>query len=96
MCGVRPLMPGVMQKIIREVKKMNYTTLAIGLLALLFGICTLFLRVKHPKAFRKLNVMKEKYGEKTGAAIHTISYTVIPIIAGIIFIIIGFMGEAIL
>ena len=77
-------------------KKMNYTTLAIGLFALLTGICTLYLRVKHPEKFRKLNVMKEKYGEKTGAAIHTISYTVIPIIAGIIFIIIGFMGESIL
>jgi UPF0716 family protein affecting phage T7 exclusion len=75
---------------------MNYTTLAIGLLALFFGICTLFLRVKHPGAFRKLNAMKARYGEKAGTAIHTISYTVIPIIAGIIFIIIGFMGEAIL
>jgi len=75
---------------------MNYTTLAIGLFALLTGICTLYLRVKHPEKFRKLNVMKEKYGEKTGAAIHTISYTILPIIAGIIFIIIGFMGESIL
>jgi len=83
-------------KKIREVKEMNYTTLAIGLLALFFGICTLFLRVKHPQAFRKLNAMKERYGERAGATIHTISYTVIPIIAGIIFIIIGFMGESIL
>ena len=92
---MQPHMPDTMQKLIREVKEMNYTTLAIGLLALLFGMCTLFLRVKHPGAFRKLNVMKEKYGEKAGAAIHTISYTIIPIIAGIIFIIIGFMGESI-
>ena len=75
---------------------MNYTTLAIGLLALFFGICTLFLRVKHPGVFSKLNAMKAKYGEKTGAAIHTISYTILPIIAGIIFIIIGLMGESIL
>jgi hypothetical protein len=88
-------MPCVMRKLIREVKKMNYTTLAIGLLALFFGICTLFLRMKHPGAFRKLNAMKEKYGEKAGATIHTIFYTFIPIIAGIIFIIIGFMGESI-
>jgi hypothetical protein len=94
-CGVRPLMPVVMQKIIREVSQMNYTTLAIGLLAFFFGICTLFLRVKHPQTFSKLNAMKERYGEKAGAAIHTISYTILPIIAGIIFIIIGFMGESI-
>jgi hypothetical protein len=55
-------------------------------------MCTLFLRVKNPEKFGKLNAMKEKYGEKTGAAIHAISYTVIPIIAGILFIIIGLAG----
>ncbi len=75
---------------------MNYTTLAIGLLALLFGICTLIVRVKNPEKFGKLKAMKEKYGETTGAAIHTISYTVIPIIAGIVFILVGFKGVAIL
>ena len=74
---------------------MNYTTLAIGLFALLFGICTLVLRLKNPEKFGKLNAMKEKYGEKTGITIHTISYTVIPIIAGILFIIIGLKGGAI-
>jgi hypothetical protein len=42
-----------------------------------------------------LNAMKEKYGEKTGTAIHTISYTVVAIIAGIIFIVVGLMGVAI-
>ena len=73
-------------------KSMNYTTLAIGLFTLIFGICSLFIRVKHPGKFWKLNVMKEKYGEKTGATIHTISYTIIPIIAGILFIIIGLKG----
>jgi hypothetical protein len=89
-------MPDAMQTLIGKEKEMNYTTLVIGLLVLFFGICTLYLRIKRPGVFRKLNVMKTKYGEKTGAAIHTISYTVIPIIAGIIFIIIGFMGESIL
>jgi hypothetical protein len=74
---------------------MNYTTLAIGLFALLFGVCTLFVRVKNPEKFGKLNAMKEKYGEKTGATIHTISYTVIPIVAGIVFIVVGFMGVAV-
>jgi hypothetical protein len=74
---------------------MNYTTLAFGLFALLFGVCTLILRVKNPGKFRKLNAMKEKYGEKTGVIIHTISYTVIPIIVGILFIIIGLKGVTI-
>jgi len=71
---------------------MNYTTLAIGLFALAFGICTLIVRVKNPEKFGKLNAMQEKFGEKMGEAIHTISYTVIPIIAGIVFIVGGLMG----
>ena len=74
---------------------MNYTTLGIGLLALMFGVCTLFVRVKRPEKFGKLNAMKEKYGEKTGTAIHTISYTIVPIIAGIVLIVAGFKGSAI-
>ena len=73
---------------------MNYTTLAIGLVALAFGLCTLYFRMKRPEHFRKLNAMKEKFGEKTGTAIHTISYTVLPIIAGIVFIVGGLMGLA--
>jgi len=71
---------------------MNYTTLAIGLFALLFGVYTLILRLKNQEKFGKLNVMKEKYGVKTGVIIHTISYTIIPIIAGIVFIVIGLKG----
>lgn len=74
---------------------MNYTTLAIGLFALAFGVCTLYFRMKRPEHFSKLNAMKEKYGEKTGIAIHTISYTVLPIIVGIVFIVVGFMGVAV-
>ena len=89
---VRQLIPGVMQKIIREGKNMNYTTLAIGLFVLLFGIFSLFLRVKNPEKFGKLKAMKKKYGERTGIIIHTISYTIIPIIAGIVFIVIGLKG----
>jgi len=51
--------------------------------------------VKKPEKFGKLNAMKEKYGEKTGVTIHTISYSVIPIIVGVVFIVIGFKGVAI-
>jgi len=88
-------MPGVTHKNNQKGKDMNYTTLAIGLFALAFGICTLFVRMKNPDKFGKLNTMKEKFGEKTGVAIHTISYTVIPIIVGIVFIVVGFMGVTI-
>lgn len=59
--------------------------LIIGILALLYGLYTIYLRVrKDSKAWGKLDRMKEVYGEKAGSAIHIISYTVVPIAIGII------------
>ncbi len=59
--------------------------LIIGILALLYGLYTIYLRVrKDSKAWGKLERMKEVYGEKAGSAIHIISYTVVPIAIGII------------
>ena len=59
--------------------------LIIGILALLYGLYTIYLRVsKNAKAWGKLDRMKEVYGEKAGSAIHIISYTVVPIAIGIV------------
>lgn len=59
--------------------------LIIGILALLYGLYTIYLRVrKDSKAWGKLDRMKEVYGEKVGATIHIISYTVVPVAIGII------------
>ena len=42
--------------------------LIIGILALLYGLYTIYLRVrKASKAWAKLDRMKEAYGEKAGA-----------------------------
>ena len=71
---------------------MNYPTLIIGLLALIFGLSTLILRIKNPEKLKKLTAMREKYGEKVGIAIHTIFYTVIPLVAGSIFITLALKG----
>ena len=44
--------------------------LIIGILALLYGLYTIYLRVsKNSKAWAKLDRMKEVYGEKIGATI---------------------------
>lgn len=62
--------------------------LIIGILALLYGLYAIYLRVsKNSKAWAKLDRMKEVYGEKIGATIHIISYTVVPIAIGIVGII---------
>lgn len=59
--------------------------LIIGILALLYGLYTIYLRVrKDSKAWGKLEKMKEAYGEKAGTIIHIISYTIVPIAVGIV------------
>jgi hypothetical protein len=73
---------------------MNYPTIGIGVFALLFGVYTFFVRLKSPEKFGKLKAMKEKFGEKGGTVIHTIAYTIVPIVAGIVFIITGINGGA--
>ena len=67
--------------------------LIIGILALLYGLYTIYLRVrKVSKAWAKLDRMKEADGEKAGAVIHIISYTVVPIVIGIIGIVAYCLG----
>lgn len=67
--------------------------LIIGILALLYGLYTIYLRVrKDSKAWGKLEKMKEVYGEKAGTVIHIISYTIVPIAAGIVGIVAYCLG----
>lgn len=58
--------------------------LIIGILALLYGLYTIYLRVrKDSQVWGKLDHMKKIYGEKFGSVIHIVSYTVVPILVGI-------------
>lgn len=62
--------------------------LIIGILALFYGLYTIYLRVrKDSKAWGKIEKMKEVYGEKAGTVIHIISYTIVPIAVGIVGIV---------
>ena len=74
---------------------MDYFTLGIGLFAMFFGTSTLILRFKHQEKLGKLNAMKDRYGPTTGVIIHTISYTVVPLVAGVILVIAGLRGGSI-
>ena len=74
---------------------MDYTTIGIGIFALMFGVYTCFVRLKSPDKFEKLKAMKEKFGEKAGTIIHTIAYTIVPVIVGISLILTGINGGSI-
>ena len=66
---------------------MNYTFIFIGILAVLYGIYTIIVRIKNPQKLTKLTEMKKRMDNKRATIIHTIFYSVFPIIVGIVFII---------
>lgn len=71
---------------------MNPITVAIGVVGLLFGIYTLYVRARKPEHFTKLKAMQEKFGDKPGYAVHVIGYSVIPIVFGAVMIFAGLKG----
>ena len=74
----------------------NFFTLGLGILALAYGLYTLYARIVSQKTFGKLDAMKKVWGPKTGVFIHLFAYTILPIILGIILIFSGLKGVSIL
>jgi hypothetical protein len=60
------------------------TDLVIGALALGYGLFTLTARFALPDSslFRKLGLMKERFGPVAGLALHWAAYTVAPLALG--------------
>ena len=73
---------------------MNITTVLIGVVAVLFGLYTTFLRLKRPEKLGKLQAMKERFGANVGNLIHIVAYTVVPLVAGAVFVYFGVLGVA--
>lgn len=73
----------------------NVASLGVGAFALAWGIYSVFLRIKNPSRFTKLATMQKILGEAAGTALHVISYTLMPIAVGLVFIALGLQGKAI-
>lgn len=71
---------------------MQYTTLALGSLIMLFGIYTSWMSIKNPAELYKLKYMREKMGMKVGTTVHTLAYIVVPVIFGYLMIRSGIDG----
>jgi hypothetical protein len=69
----------------------NYLTIGIGALFLMYGILTIFLRIKSPDKLKKIESFKAKYGE-LGKVYHFISYSFAPLLLGFVFVFLGFRG----
>jgi len=61
---------------------MQYTTLALGVAIVLFGIYTALTSIKTPEQLIKLKYMRAKLGMKAGTTVHTIAYVIVPLIFG--------------
>ncbi len=74
---------------------MNWLTMTIGAAALLFGLYSLWGRHAHPKVFHKTEVMKERWGPRTGYAIHFVAYSLLPIAFGAVFVYLGYLDVSV-
>jgi hypothetical protein len=74
---------------------MHLPTVIVGSLALLFGLVSAVLRFTHPHVFKKKEPMQHKYGPAAGNSVHVAAYTLLPIIAGAVFIYSGLRGISI-
>ena len=74
---------------------MSLTTVLVGAAMVAFGLATVVLRQIKRAAFRKLGPMRERFGHAPGTLIHVIAYSLLPIAAGIWFVIRGLAGQAV-
>jgi hypothetical protein len=73
---------------------MDLFSIGLGVAAVLYGLITFFMRIKYPAKFAKLEAMKKFWGERKGLLLHTVSYSVLPILIGVMFIYKGFLGQS--
>ena len=67
---------------------MNFN-LILGGFMVVYGIVTLCMRMFAPNRSWKLEIMQKKWGEQRGRMIHIVSYTVFPIVLGVILVVRG-------
>jgi uncharacterized membrane protein len=65
---------------------MNIILISIGIIMIAYGIFTYFLRKTKTNKLKKIEAMKNIYGKRAGLIVHFVFYTILPIIAGIVFI----------
>lgn len=73
---------------------MNIITVIIGVGAIVFALYTGFLRARQPAKLGKLQAMKKQLGVTAGTLVHLIAYTILPLVAGAIFVFSGIQGVA--
>jgi hypothetical protein len=63
--------------------------IGVGVLCIGYGIYTAVIRIKSPEKMGKYEAMKNRFGDTAGKIMHTIFYTVLPMLFGIVMILKG-------
>jgi len=67
-------------------------TTFLGVLLLGFGAYNAYARFRDPSKLGKLEPLRKLMGPKLGGVVHFAAYTVVPIAAGILFVVSGMRG----
>jgi hypothetical protein len=63
--------------------------LAFGVFSLGYGIYMMIVRKRTPQKLGKLDAMRKRFGTKLGFVLHFVSYSLLPITAGSVMILLG-------
>ena len=74
---------------------MQYSTVALATLIIIFSVYTLFVSIKNSDKQIRLVYMKNKLGKFWGNFFHTLIYIIIPVIFGSFMLNAGMNGETI-
>ncbi len=75
---------------------MDFITVAVGFIAIGYGLYTLRLRTKNPAGFGKLESMRKLFGGPLGSILHIAAYTALPIGLGGWLVWAGWHGTSLL
>jgi len=71
---------------------MQYSTLALGAAIIFYALYIIYTSIKSPDELVKLKYMRAKLGNKAGTIIHTLVYSIIPLIFGCFVLAAGING----
>lgn len=71
---------------------MESLTMGIGVAAVAFGAYTGYLQRENPSKRGKLEPMQKAMGDGLGGIMHFFAYTIIPLVAGVCFLVAGLSG----
>jgi hypothetical protein len=75
---------------------MDPVTTLIGIAAILYGLYTVYVRVRNPSKLGKLEAMKKQRGDTAGSIIPLLAYSIMPLALGVVALAIGLSGGSLL